>query len=465
MLTFFDSDRASRRRDFLKVGSLALGGMSLPWFLRPDARGENSLLRDKSVIFLFLHGGPSQFETFDPKMNAPANIRSATGETATKIPGITFGGSFPKLAARADRLSIVRSFVTGDGNHDIKPIVSRDSFGANLGSIFSRIRGSNDPNTGIPTNVALFPRAVEPMAQGTNGVVNFPAFLTTGPFGSACAPFDPSGGGAVISNMRLNVAMDRLDDRRNLLRQLDGVQWALSEGRQVEALDRTQQQAFDVILRGVGDAFDLNREDPRVRERYDTAPLVRPDQISRRWNNYNNYVDNARSLGKLLLLARRLCERGCGFVTVTTNFVWDMHADVNNATMTEGMGYLGGPLDHAVSVLLDDLQARGLSEKVLLVVCGEMGRTPRINNAGGRDHWGSLAPLLLAGGGLRMGQVVGRSQPNGGEPNSEPVRIPNLIATILQTLVNTGELRLLTGMPREIQQTLASHEPIAELMP
>jgi len=98
-------------------------------------------------------------------------------------------------------------------------------------------------------------------------------------------------------------------------------------------------------------------------------------------------------------------------------------------------------------------------------VCGEMGRTPRINNAGGRDHWDNLAPLLLAGGGLRMGQVVGRSQPNGGEPNSEPVRIPNLIATILQTLVNTGELRLLTGMPREIQQTLASHEPIAELMP
>ncbi len=465
MLTLSDRDRRTGRRDFLKVGSLALGGMSLPWLLRHDARGDSTLDRDKSVIFLFLHGGPSQFETFDPKMGAPSNIRSATGEVQTKLPGITFGGTFPKLAERADRLSIVRSFVTGDGNHDIKPIVCRDTFAANMGTLYSRIKGPNHPVTGLPTNVALFPRTVDPMAQNVNGVVNFPAFLGTGPFGSAYAPFDPSGGGAVLANMRLALPMDRLDDRRLLLSQLDRVQNRMFDDRQIEALDRTQQQAFDIIVRGLGSAFDLSREDPRVVARYDTAPLVRPEHIDRRWNNYNNYVDNARSLGKLLLLARRLCERGCGFVTVTTNFVWDMHADVNNATMTEGMNYMGRPLDHALSVLMDDLQLRGLDEKILLVVCGEMGRTPRINNQGGRDHWGNLAPLLLSGGGLRMGQVVGQSTRDGGSPNSEAFRIPNLIATVMHTLVNVGDVRLMPGIPREIGQTMAGYEPIAPLMP
>ena len=151
-------------------------------------------------------------------------------------------------------------------------------------------------------------------------------------------------------------------------------------------------------------------------------------------------------------------------MTVVTNFVWDMHADANNAPVGEGMTYMGGPLDHAVSVLLDDLEVRGLSDKVLLVVTGEMGRTPRINNNGGRDHWGNLAPLLLAGGGLRMGQVVGRSNAQGGEPATEPIRNSNLIATILHALVDFGELRLLTGMPREIRQNIGNYEPIAELM-
>jgi len=121
------------------------------------------------------------------------------------------------------------------------------------------------------------------------------------------------------------------------------------------------------------------------------------------------YADHGRTLGKLLLLARRLCEAGCGFVTINTNFVWDMHADSNNPSTREGMGYVGLPFDHAVSAFIEDVEARGLSDRILLVACGEMGRTPRVNKNGGRDHWGNLGPLLFHGGGLKMGQVIGQS--------------------------------------------------------
>ncbi|HMC64700.1 MAG TPA: DUF1501 domain-containing protein, partial [Gemmataceae bacterium] len=164
MLRFFDPNHRVHRRAFLQIGSLALGGWSLPELLasRTAAAESTRLVKDKSVIFLFLHGGPSQIETFDPKMTAPVEIRSATGEVATRIPGVTFGGTFPKLAALADKLTVIRSFVPGDANHDIKPVVSRDTFGANLGSVYARVAGLNHPVTGMPSNVMLFPQAVDP---------------------------------------------------------------------------------------------------------------------------------------------------------------------------------------------------------------------------------------------------------------------------------------------------------------
>jgi hypothetical protein len=464
MLTFFDNDKRFNRRSFLKVGSLALGGLSLSHLLQAKANAEpgRPILKDRSVIFLFLQGGPSQIETFDPKMGAPSEIRSATGEVQTRIPGVTFGGTFPRLAALADKISIVRSFTTGDGNHDIKPIVGRDTFGANLGSIYSRVAGRNHPESGMPTNVLLFPRSVDPSTGA--GQAGFGRFASTGSLGNAYAPFDPSTGSNLQSDMRLSLPMERLSDRRYLLEQLDQVQWALAERATVDGIDRMREQALTTVIGGVSDAFDLSKEHPRVLAAYDTAPLIKPENIDRKWNNYNHYVDNAKSLGKLMLLARRLCERGAGFVTVTTNFVWDMHSDVNNAPVGEGFGYMGVPLDWALSAFIHDLEARGLTDKILLVVCGEMGRTPRINRNGGRDHWGNLAPLLVSGGGLRMGQVIGRSTSNGGEPASTPIRMQNLIATVLNQVFDMGQVRLIPGLPREIAQTMTGWEPIEGLV-
>jgi uncharacterized protein (DUF1501 family) len=465
MLSVFDADGRWNRRSFLQVGSLGLAGLTLPHLLAAKARAAEArrLFTDKSVILLFLHGGPSQIETFDPKMTAPAEIRSATGEVATRLPGVTFGGTFPRLAALADRLAVVRSFTTGDGNHDIKPVVGRATFGANLGSIYARVAGNNHPTTGLPTNALLFPRAVDPSTGPA--ILNFGRFNATGILGPASAPFDPSAGGNVRNDMRLSIPMGRLDDRRRLLTQLDQVRWQLADARALDGLDRVREQAFRTVLGGVADAFDLSREDARTVARYDTAPLVRPENISRRWNNYNHYVDHAKTLGKLLLLARRLCERGCGFVTVTTSFVWDMHADSNNAGVAEGMGYVGRPLDHALSAFIEDVAARGLSDQILLVACGEMGRTPRLDRNGGRNHWGNLAPLLLTGGGLRMGQVIGRSTRDAGQPATPPMRLENLVATILHTLFDVGELRLVPGLPREVAQTMTGWQPIPGLLP
>ena len=453
-----------KRRDFLRIGSLSLGGLSLAGLLQHQASAEKlrSLAKGKSIVFLFLHGGPSQTETFDPKMTAPAGVRSVTGEIKTTIPGVTFGSSFPRLAKLTDQMTIVRSFTTGDGNHDIKPIVGRDTFGSSIGSIFSRIAGTSHPTTGIPTNVALFPRAVHPDTQ--KGEFTFGDFRATGPLGGAYAPFVPGEGGPFQQDMQLNLPLDRLSDRKALLSNVDQLKREFESYQVGAAADAYRTQAFDVLLGGVGKAFDLSQEDPMTVARYDTEPLVDPKSIRERWNNHKNYKDNAKSLGKLMLLARRLCEAGCGFVTVTTNFVWDMHADVNNATMLEGMGYLGGPLDHAVSAFLTDVAARGLRDDILLVMCGEMGRTPKLNSNGGRDHWGRLAPLMLAGGGLKMGQVVGQSDAMAAEPATDPITIRNLLSTIMHTAFDVGQLRVERGFPREITQEMTSWDPIRELI-
>ena len=165
-----------------------------------------------------------------------------------------------------------------------------------------------------------------------------------------------------------------------------------------------------------------------------------------------------------MLMARRLCQRGAGFVTVNTSFVWDMHADANNATISEGMRYCGIPFDHAVSAFIDDIESLGMRDNVLLVACGEMGRTPKINAKGGRDHWGKIAPLLIYGGGLQHAGVIGHSDPIAGQPASNPYGIDNLLGTIMHALFDLGQLRLVQGLPREIQQIIERSNPIGELV-
>ncbi|MFM7075333.1 MAG: DUF1501 domain-containing protein [Planctomycetaceae bacterium] len=464
--------RAVGRRPFLRVGGAGLAGLAA-------GLGEFSLLlgsvgggrvraaepagplaaclRDRSVIFLFMHGGPSQYETFDPKTTGPSNVHSQTGVVRTAIPGVVFGSTFHRLAARADRFNVVRSFTTGDGNHDIKPVVGAATKRANLGSLYARVAGATRPATAMPTNLVLHPQAVR--AEAGPPIADFGNFASSGDMGPAFAPVVPGAGGGFQDDMTLRLAPARLGERRALLDEIDrGRRWR--DAQAVRGASAIHDSAFDALLRGVSDAFDLSREDPATLAAYDTAALVRPESIDRKWNNWKHYTDHGQSIGKLLLLARRLCERGAGFVTVTTSFVWDMHADINNAHMTEGMRYVGEPFDHAVAAFIDDVEARGLSDKILLVCCGEMGRTPALNAAGGRDHWGGLAPLVLYGGGLGRGIVHGRSTADGGQPAGDPVTIPDLLATILDALLDVTQVRLLDGLPRSLQATLGEGRPI-----
>ena len=452
------------RRSMLSVGGLALGGLTLPDLLRAQeaVRNAGGVVRDKSVIFLFMHGGPSQFETFDPKMDAPSNIRSATGEIPTRIPGITFGSTFSKLSKLNDKFSIVRSFTTGSGRGCGRIRSWCYSAGANLGVTLCTYYGRFQPPSYLSSQ--MWYSTLVQSIQITCLIMKLGKFNTTGPLGDAYEPFAPSGEGSLKRDMQLHVDPNRLDDRRHLLGSVDQWRAAVDKAGSSGSFDHFHSQAFEALSGGMSEAFDISKEDPRTIDRYDTSSLMDVSKISRRWNNHERYRDHVNSLGKLLLLARRLAERGAGFITVTTNFVWDMHADKNNATMTEGMGYVGTPFDHAVSAYIEDIEARGLPGQILLVCCGEMGRTPKINGKGGRDHWGGSAPLMLYGGGLKMGRVVGASSKDGGEPADNVVTIPDLYATIMDTLLDTAAIRSMAGIPDVVSKVLNVGSPIRGLI-
>ena len=435
--TMRDCEGNTSRRDFLKVGALGLAGLTLPGLLRlrSAAAATGRSLPDTSVIWLWLGGGPTHVETFDPKMSAPAEFRSMVGAVQTSIPGVQIGGLFPQMARRAKKMAFIRSFAHGNSGHgggthfvmtgsDHPPADSGvPPIKPSIGSITARMRGANHPDTGIPTYVRLSGL----YADGPNWL------------GSAYAPFDV--GGQARSNLNLSMPLNQLNDRRNLLRQFDTMNRDMDRSGLMAGLDAFDQQAVRLLLGRARDAFDIRREEPRTRDRYSSGTA---------------------GLGDNLLLARRLCEAGCGFVTLNyanSNQGWDMHN-----RMLPQLQQACPPMDRAISVFLDDLDQRGLSEKILLVITGEFGRTPRINGDAGRDHWGPLCTLALAGGGLRMGQVVGDSNARAEVPRTTPIYPKDLMATIFHVLGINLQQQFVdpTGRPTYLMPDGA--RPIAELV-
>jgi hypothetical protein len=446
------------RRDFVRAGMLGLGGLTLPWLLRNKAlAAENGAdyVRDKAVVMIFLSGGASHIETFNPNMDGPEPSRSVTGEVRTTLPGVTFGGTFPLLAQHAHKMAIVRCFRHPVGNHEqaIHHILTGGTDprglgvdGFSLGAMYARLRGTNHPRTGLPTYALLTWSHRDP--QYRNEIARVLGGSRGGTLGPTCAPFTPTGGTA-LENITLNVPAERLADRRHLLGELNRLRRERDATGQ--GLDRFEQQAADLLLGGAGRALDLTREDRRVFERYDTRRFLCGKRLF-----------DPSLLGEHLLLARRLIEGGAGFVTVQSAG-WDMHADGNNPGIVEGMRMLGPPLDRALSAFLEDLEQRGLSDKVLVVLTGDFGRTPTINNRGGRDHWTSLCTLALIGGGLRMGQVIGQADRQNRAPVGTPISTPNLLATVMHTLFDVGTLRVARGVPVNLVRLIEEHRPIREL--
>lgn len=451
------------RRELLKVGTLGLGGLTLSNMLSAKASASvgSGVVKNKSVVVLNLQGGPTHIETFDPKMTAPREYRAMFGEVKTNVPGVTYGHHFQQLSQLADRMAIVRSYRHGIGSHLTAAqhvIAGGNPTGAMMGALFARVAGVTHPKTGIPVNAILPPGAVGDQFKRLGSQAS--RVSSTGTLPKAYAPFDPSAGSEILKNMELSVSQRRLDDRRALLTRLDSLKRQADSSEGFAGADAFQQQAFDVIVGGIGDAFDLSKEDPETLRRYDTSHIDIPKALYKK-KNKNLTNQSPITLGKQMLMARRLVESGCGFVTVTSSG-WDMHG--NAFGVDDGMPILGSAVDRAASAFIEDLAQRGMTDDVLFVITGEFGRTPRINKKGGRDHWGNLCTLAFSGGGLPMGQVIGQSDRTASVPAANPVSSGQVLATVMHTLIDVGQLRLESGIPTDISRALTENEPIPQLM-
>jgi hypothetical protein len=433
---------AVSRREWLRVGGLGALGLSLPTLLRAGQQSTpatppemaRSLQgatfgRAKNVIFLWLQGGPPQHETFDPKPEAPAEIRGPFRPIATNVPGIRFCELLPRTACHADKLAVVRSLHTNDDNHDVSGYWVLTGYPYGPGSArqikpndwpyFGSIIKMMKPSERMPALTSVW----IPDVMRLNDNVT-PAGQTAGFLGRMWEP-ERFVGDPALPTYRIegldptgDLSPVRLNRRRNLLAQVDTHFRNVERGGSVEAWDRLSQHAFDLVTSGrARTAFDLSREPERVRDRY-----------------------GRYSWGQTVLLGRRLIEAGVRLVHVNwirepgdsavDNPLWDTHAQ--NADRLQDA--LCPQFDVTFTALLEDLQQRGLLDETLVVAIGEFGRTPRINSQGGRDHWGRVFSFALAGAGIAGGQVLGASDRYGGDPALDPLRPHDLTATIFHLL-------------------------------
>ena len=430
------------RRSFLRIGALGVGAgaLTLADLNRLEA-AEGKGKRQKAVINVFLGGGPPQQDMFDLKLDAPAEIRGEFSPIDTKVPGIQICEVFPQLAKMMDRCAIIRSVVGATDRHDafqcmtgwtVKDLMSLGGR-PSLGSVVAKMQGPREPS--VPPFVGL----AEPTKEIRWSDAGKPGFL-----GPAYSPFKPDGEGR--RNMVLSgVSLEQLQDRRKLLSGIDKLHREVNAG-QMQALDRFTAGAFDVLTSSkLADALDLSKEDPQVRERYGTG------------KPFNYQFDGAPTVNEHLLLARRLVEAGVRVVTLSYGR-WDSHS--KNFDLVRDHG---SKLDQCLTALIEDLEQRGMLDDVTVIVWGEFGRTPRINKNAGRDHWPNVSCALLAGGGMRVGQVIGATNRLGEEATERPVHFQEIFATLYKNLgIDVSKARLIDPAGRP--QYLVEMQPITELI-
>jgi hypothetical protein len=430
------------RRSFLRIGGLGIGAGALSLSdlgLLEAAQGKSS--RQKAVINVFLGGGPPHQDMFDLKMDAPNEVRGEFSPIATKVPGFQICEVFPKLASIMDRCAVIRSVVGANDRHDafqcmtgwtVKDLASLGGH-PSLGSVITKLKGPIEPS--VPPFVGL----AEPTKEIRWSDSGKPGFL-----GPAYAPFKPDGEGR--QNMVLHgMSLEQLQDRRKLLSSVDRLKRETNAG-QMQALDRFTAGAFDVLTSSkLADALDLSKEDANVRERYGNG------------QPYNYQFDGAPTVNEHLLLARRLVEAGVRVVTLSYGR-WDSHS--KNFDLVRDHG---SKLDQCLSALIEDLEQRGMLNDVTVIAWGEFGRTPRINDKAGRDHWPKVSCALLAGGGMKVGQVIGATNRLGEEATERPVHFQEIFATLYKNLgIDVSRARLTDPAGRP--QFLVEMQPIPELV-
>ena len=442
------------RRNFVQAGVLGLGGLTLPqWLSRQvEAAAKQNPVLDParagtSVILMWMSGGPGHHETWDPKPDAVSQYRGPFGAISTSVPGVCFSETLPLSAKLMDQLAVLRSVrhFSGDhtkGNHWMLTGFEGPDFNKPdntiqrrpaIGSAVAKLRGANV--AGMPAYAAA-----PHLRGGTDNLFHYATYL-----GGAANPFvvnsNPNAADYRVRDLSLasNLTFDRLRDRRHLMTTFDAMRRELDEP--MRNLDENYQSAFNLLTgTQVREAFDISAEPELVRDLY-----------------------GRHEFGQSTLLARRLGERGVTFVTVNTQ-PWDHHGTANRYATAEGANLLLPPFDRAFATLINDLIERGLYEKTLVVAMGEFGRTPRMNDAAGRDHWGHVFSVLMGGGRLPRGITVGASDAQGAYVTDRPLTPEDVAATIYHHL---GIDSPRTSFPDRSGRPLylvESGEPIRELV-
>jgi hypothetical protein len=430
-------DRVSRR-GFLKIGGLAMSGLALSDVLRAEAASGNK--SHKSVIMIFLPGGPPHQDMYDLKPDAPSEIRGEFNPINTNVPGIQICELMPKLAGMMDKLVPIRSVVGATGDHySFQCMTGRrhqqqpPGGWPEFGSVVGRVQGATSP--AIPPYVGLSPKM-----QHTPYNSGKPGFL-----GAAYTPFQPNGE-AKDDMVLQGISLDRLGDRKGLVKAFDSFNRRADNSGMMEGMDAFQQQAFGVLTSSkLAEALDLEKEPKALRDAYG-------------YGTAQHQGDGAPRLMQQFLAARRLVEAGVRCVTLSFSF-WDYHGS-NFALARQNLP----DLDQGVSALVNDLHQRGLDKDVTVIVWGEFGRTPKINAQAGRDHWPNVSCALMAGGGLRTGQVIGSTDRHAAEAKDRPVRFEEIHATLYNRLgidPLSTTLSDLSGRPQFISEHF---EPLPELI-
>jgi hypothetical protein len=444
-----DSRRSLRpdRRSFLKAGLLGTAGLSLADVLRANEKGGSSS-RTNSVIILWMRGGPSHIDMWDPKPDAPAEYRGEFGTIPTPVSGVRLGDLLPQSARLMPKWSIVRSLHHHDAGHSTGDQICFTGYNSgpapdenvhpSIGSVVSKQLGHQDPR--LPAYV-MIPRVVPGTGSAYLGVAHKP-FETQadpaqpGPF--KLPNFSPADG----------VTVEQIGDRRSLLKDFDTLRRDVDNTGQLGAMDRFQAKAWDILTSPAArDAFDLEKEPQKLREKYGFLPAFDPKAANR---------CGCPNWAQRMLLARRLVEAGVRLVTVDLRW-WDTHVK-GFESLREG--FLPR-WDRAFAALLEDMEARGLLENTLVLAWGEFGRTPRVNNDAGRDHYPNVFSGALFGGPVKGGRVVGESDSKGAFPKANPKTPQDVLATVYQHLgIDTEAQYLNNGRPITV---LPSGKPIEEL--